>query len=133
MENIRQQYKNSKLEIITPTVSDEFEFGSYSVSDIQDCIKYIIKINKTLSTNPSIHIYINRINNRLVFKIKDEYKLEFQTSETMKLFDSTKKKQNKEWRKCTKFSKGWNSFNTMQFSRQSISTKVGGIIYFYIQ
>ena len=77
-------------------MSDEFEFGSYSVSDTQDCIKYIIKINKTLSTNPSIHIYINRINNRLVFKIKDEYKLVFQTSETMKLFDSTKKKQNKE-------------------------------------
>ena len=32
---------------------------------------------------------INRINNRLVFKIKDGYKLELQTPETMKLFDST--------------------------------------------
>ena len=34
---------------------------------------------------------INRINNRLVFKIKDEYNLELQTPETMKLFGSTKK------------------------------------------
>ena len=38
-----------------------------------------------------IHVYINRINNRLVFKIKDGYKLKLQTPETMKLFGSTKK------------------------------------------
>ena len=31
------------------------------------------------------------ISNRLVFKIKVEYKLELQTSEIMKLFGSTKK------------------------------------------
>ena len=37
------------------------------------------------------HIYINRINNRLVFKIKDRYKLELQTPETTKLFSSIKK------------------------------------------
>ena len=33
----------------------------------------------------------HRNNNRLVLKIKDEYKQELQTPETMKLFDSTKK------------------------------------------
>ena len=38
-----------------------------------------------------IHGYINRINNRLVFKRKARYKLELQTPETMKLFGSTKK------------------------------------------
>ena len=38
-----------------------------------------------------MHIYINRINNRLVFEIKDRYKLELQTPETMELFGSTKK------------------------------------------
>ena len=31
------------------------------------------------------------INNRLVFEIKDGYKLELQTPETMELFGSTKK------------------------------------------
>ena len=36
-----------------------------------------------------IHIYINRISDRLVLKIRDGYKLELQTHETMKLFDST--------------------------------------------
>ena len=33
---------------------------------------------------------IKRINNRLVFKIKNEYKLKLQRPETMKLFASTK-------------------------------------------
>ena len=63
--------------------------GSYSVSDIQDCIEYIIKKHETLTTSCPIHVYINRINNILVFEIKDGYKVELQTPETMKLFGST--------------------------------------------
>ena len=61
--------------------NDKFELpdGSYSVPDIQDYIKYIIKKREALTTIPPIHVYINRINNRLVFKIKDGYKLELQT------------------------------------------------------
>ena len=43
-----------------------------------------------LTTIPPIHVQINIINNRLVFKIKDGYELESQTPETMKLFGSTK-------------------------------------------
>ena len=46
---------------------------------------------KHYKKNPPIHVYINRNNNRLVVKIKDGYKLELQTLETMKLFGSTKK------------------------------------------
>ena len=44
-KNIRQQYKNKKLKIIAPSWNVEFEFpdGSYSESDIQDYIEYIIK------------------------------------------------------------------------------------------
>ena len=41
-------------------------------------------------TIPHIHVFIYRINNRLVLKIQNEYKLELQTPETMKLFGSTK-------------------------------------------
>ena len=47
--------------------------------------------NDILSTNPLIHIYINRTNNRLAFNIKDGYKLELQTPETRKLFGCIKK------------------------------------------
>ena len=92
MENIRKQYKNNKLKIIAPTWNDEFELpdSSYSVSDIQGYIK-CIKKHKSVTTIPPICVDINRINNRLVFKIKDRYKLQLQTPETMKLFGSTKK------------------------------------------
>ena len=60
------------------------------MSDIQDYIEYIIKKHKTITIVPSIHVYINIINNRLVFKMKHECKLELQMPETMKLFGSTK-------------------------------------------
>ena len=53
--------------------------GSYCVSDIQDCIEYVIKRHEILTTIPLIYVCINRINNRLVLKIKDRYKLELQT------------------------------------------------------
>ena len=55
-------------------------------------IEFIIKKHETSTAIPPIRVYINIINNRLVFKIKDGYKLELQTPETMKLFSSTKKK-----------------------------------------
>ena len=44
-KNIRKQYKHNKLKIIAPTSNVEFELpdGSYSLSDMQDYIKYIIK------------------------------------------------------------------------------------------
>ena len=47
-KNIRKQYKDNKLKIITPTWNDELELpdGSYSVTDIQDYIEYIIKSMK---------------------------------------------------------------------------------------
>ena len=92
-KNIGKQHKNNKLKIITPTWNDEFELpdGSYSVSAIQEYIGYIIEKRETLTTIPPIHVYINKINNRLVFKIKDGYKLELQMPKTMKLFGSTKK------------------------------------------
>ena len=41
----KKQCKNNKLKILTPMWNDKFELphGSYSVSDIQDYIEYIIK------------------------------------------------------------------------------------------
>ena len=62
------------------------------MSDIQDYfvsdIECIIKKHKTLTTIPPIHVCIDRINNRLVFKMKNGYKLELQTPETMKLLQA---------------------------------------------
>ena len=77
-KNIRKQHKNDKIKIIAATWDDEFELpdGTYSVSDIQDYIDYIIKKHETLTIIPPIYVYINIINNRLVFKIKHGYELE---------------------------------------------------------
>ena len=53
---------------------------------------YIIKKHETLPKIPAIHVYINRVNNRLVLKI-DGYKIELQVPETIKLIDKTKKQR----------------------------------------
>ena len=50
-----------------------------------------LKKHERLTKILPINVDINRINNRLVFKIKDGYRQELQTPETMKLFGSTKK------------------------------------------
>ena len=91
-KNKRQHYKK-KLKIIAPIWNDEFELpdGSHSLFDIQNYIEYIIITHEALPTNLPIHIDINRNYNKIVFKIKDGYKLELETLETMKLFVSTKK------------------------------------------
>ena len=44
-KNIKKSYKNNKFKISAPTWNEEFELSdrSCSVSDIQDCFKYIFK------------------------------------------------------------------------------------------
>ena len=97
-KNIKKSYKNNKFKISAPTWNEEFELpdGSYSVSDIQDYFKYILKKHETVTDNPSIRIYVNKIENRITFKIKTGYYLELLTPETMKLLGSTKSKITKD-------------------------------------
>ena len=64
----------------------------YSVSDIQDYFEYILKKHGEDIDKPSVQIYVNKIENRITFKIKDGYSLELLTPETMKLLGSTKNK-----------------------------------------
>ena len=51
-----------------------------------------LKKHETVTDNPSIMIYVNKIENRISFKIKTGYYLELSTSETMKLLGNTKSK-----------------------------------------
>ena len=97
-KNIKSKYSNNKFKISAPTWNDEFDFpdGSYLISDIQDYFEFIIKKHKTLTENPPIKIYVNKIKNRIVFKIKTGCKLELLTPETMKLLGSTKKDVDKD-------------------------------------
>ena len=56
--------------------------------------KIILNISskkQTIADNLPVQIYVNKIKNRIVFKIKTEYELELLTEETMQLFGSSKK------------------------------------------
>ena len=52
----------------------------------------IFKKHGEKTVNPSIRIYINKTEDRITFKIKTGYYIEFLTPETMKLLESTKSK-----------------------------------------
>ena len=97
-ENIKSEYNSNKFKISAPAWNDTFDLpdGSYSIADIQDYFEFIIKKHETLTENPPIQIYPNKIKNRIVFKIKTGYKLELLTLETMKLLGSTKKDVDKD-------------------------------------
>ena len=97
-KNVKSSYNNNKFKISAPTWSEEFELpdGSYSISDIQDYFEYILKKHRESVDNPSVRMYINRIENRITFKIKNGYYLELLTPETMKLLGSTKSKITKD-------------------------------------
>ena len=81
-----------------PTWSDKFELpdGSHSISDIQDYFEYILKKHGENIDKPSVQIYVNKMENRVTFKMKNGYSLELLTPETMKLLGSTKNKTTKD-------------------------------------
>ena len=92
-KNIKWKFNNNKLKISAPTWNDTFDLpdGSYSIADIKDYFEFMIKKHETLTENPPIQIYSNKIKSRIVFKIKTGYKLELLTPETITLLGSTKK------------------------------------------
>ena len=97
-KNVKSSYNNNKFKISAPTWSEESELpdGSYSVSDIQDYFENILKKHSESVDNPSIRIYVNKIENRITFKIKNGYHLELLTPETIKLLGSTNSKITKD-------------------------------------
>ena len=77
----------------------ELPDGSYSIRDIQDYFKYIIKNHEIFTIKPPIQIYVTvcRIElhlriNILINKHKSGYCLKIITSEAMKLLRNTKRR-----------------------------------------
>ena len=80
-KNIKNSYKNNKFKISASTWNEEFELPdrSYSVSDIQDYFEYILKKHGEIikmindNNNPSIKVYVNKIENIITLLIKTRY------------------------------------------------------------
>ena len=82
--NIKNSYNNNRFKMSAPTWNEEFTLpdGSYKISDIQDYFQYILKkhgekINK--DNKQSVKMSINKIENRITFKIKNGYSLDILT------------------------------------------------------
>ena len=96
--NTKSSYNNNQFEISAPAWNDKFELpdGLYFVSDIQDYFEYILKKHGEDIDKLSIQIYVNKIGNRVTFKIKNGYSLEHLTPETVKLLGSAENKITKD-------------------------------------
>ena len=92
-KNNKSEYNTNKFKISAPTWNGTFHLpdGSYSVSDIQDYFEYIIKKHDTIADKLPIQIYVNKIKNKIIFKIQTGYKLELLSLETMRLLGRFKK------------------------------------------
>ena len=71
-KNIKSSYNNNKFKISAPTWNDEFELpdGLYSVSSIQDYFEYILEKHGEDIDEPSVQIFVNKIEIRITSKFK---------------------------------------------------------------
>ena len=69
---IKSEYSNNKFKISATTWKGKFNLpdGSYSIAGIQDYFEFIFKKHETLTKNPPVQIYPNKVKNRNVFKVK---------------------------------------------------------------
>ena len=78
-KDIKTPYNNNKFKILAQTWNDKFELpdGSYSISDIQSYFECILKKHEEDVDKLPVEIYVNKIKNRLHFKLKAGIALNF--------------------------------------------------------
>ena len=98
LKNIKGSYNNNKFKISASTQNNKFELpdASNSVSNTQDYFESILKKLEKNIDKPSLQIFVNKIENRITFKIKDGYSLEILTLETMNILGSNESKITKD-------------------------------------
>ena len=79
-------------------MDDKFQLPNelYSVSDIQDYLESILEKHGEDIDEASVQIYVNKIENKITFEVREGYSFELLTPETMKLLESTKNKITKD-------------------------------------
>ena len=97
-----EKYKKSHTKIID--LRYQLQHGMKNLNYLMDHILYqdsrlfwiILKIHETVTDNPSVRIYINKIESSITFKINTGCYFELLTNETVKLLGSTKNKITKD-------------------------------------
>ena len=112
-KNIRKQYKK-KTKNYTTTMECQIW--------ITRCFLFYVRYSKkheALTAIPPIHVYTNKINNRLSLKIKDgDISYDYKCLKQLNHLAAQKNYwQHKKWRKRTKPWSSWSSFSPMWFSR----------------
>ena len=94
-KNFKKSYYNNKFKASAPAWNNKVALpdgylylDEYSVSDIEDCFKHIIKKHEILSS------LVHKIQNKITFKVKTAYHVELLIPRTMKLHGSVKSKIN---------------------------------------
>ena len=88
--NIKKSYKNTRFKISAPTWNQESELPDGSISGSPNDFEYILRKHGEKTVNLSLRIYIDKVENRIMFKSKAAYYLQDLTPERMKLLGSTK-------------------------------------------
>ena len=76
-KNVKKSYHSNKFKTSARTWNKKLELpdASYSISNIQDYFRYFIKKYETVTDNPAIRIYVNKIKNRVTIKTEAGYYL----------------------------------------------------------
>ena len=96
------------------------------MSDIQDYFEYIIKKHEAVTDNPSIMIYVNKIENR----IKPGYYLELLIPETVELLWSFKSKITKD-ENSTSFRIYWSNISPFNIISNNYQPVYKSLVYLY--
>ena len=90
-KNIKKSYNNNKSKISDPTWNLNYLMDHILYQKFKIILNIPSKNHEKITDNPSIRIYINKIENKVTFKIKPGYYFELLTPEKTKLLGSTER------------------------------------------
>ena len=79
----------------TKTINLKY-LGQHGMKNLKYLMDGVIKKHETFTDNPPIRIYVNKIENRIIFRTNTGYYLKHVTSKTMKSIESSKSKKNRD-------------------------------------
>ena len=90
-KNIKKSYNNNKSKISDPTWNLNYLMDHILYQKFKIILNIPSKNHEKITDNPSIRIYINKIENKVTFKINPGYYFELLTPEKTKLLGNTER------------------------------------------